>query len=64
MFFLILILFALIQILQGNFMFTVLKKNIREKSRFINFSYSIATKKVDLTVINNHVYNYIKQVVE
>lgn len=45
-------------------MFTVLKKNIREKSRFINFSYSIATKKVDLTVINNHVYNYIKRVVE
>lgn len=64
MFFLILILFALIQILQGNFMFTVLKKNIREKSRFINFSFSIATKKVDSTVINTPVFNYIKRVVE
>ena len=50
--------------LQGNFMFTVLKKNIREKSRFINFSFSIATKKVDSTVINTPVFNYIKQVVE
>ncbi len=64
MFFLILILFALIQILQGNFMFTVLKKNIREKSQFINFSFSIATKKVDSTVINTPVFNYIKRVVE
>ena len=45
-------------------MFTVLKKNIREKSRFINFTYIIAAKKVDLTVINTHVYNYINQVVE
>ncbi len=45
-------------------MFTVLKKNIREKSQFINFSFSIATKKVDSTVINTPVFNYIKRVVE
>ena len=49
--------------LQGNFMFTVLKKNIREKSRFIN-TLSLATKIVDFIIIDTLVYNSNKQVVE
>ena len=44
-------------------MFTVLKKNIREKSRFIN-TLSLATKIVDFIIIDTPVFNYIKQVVE
>lgn len=45
-------------------MFTALNKDIRENSRFINITLSLATKIVDFIIIDTLVYNSNKRVVE